>query len=48
MGHLERELYCLVLACFVGLPIGALVFGWGRMFVGVLTGTYTNDNIDFS
>lgn len=42
------DLNILALACFVGLPAGALFFGMARVFVGVLTGTYTNDNIDFS
>jgi len=42
------DLNILALACFVGLPAGALFFGMARVFVSVMAGTYTNDNIDIS
>ena len=44
MNTFEMQMNCLVLACFVGLPTGALVFGMLRVVWCVFTGSYTNDN----
>lgn len=38
------NLHILALACFVGLPCGALAYGMLRVVWCVFTGGYTNDN----
>jgi hypothetical protein len=42
MNGTERLALNLVVACFIGLPLGTLIFGWGKVVVAVLTGNYRN------